>query len=591
MSEEIRELSYLLVMVIVALIIGLIWIRRDFQDSFFGRIMMWVGVLAGEMSLLTYFAGKMGFVHMLWVFPVIFFQVYLLSRHTFKHVHVPLYRMTKRINQISMGDLSVNFNEINVHGKEDEIGSLKASLTRVLSSLRNINEFATGISSGNLQVEYQRLGEQDELGDSLLRMRDNLTSVLHDITTALHTAVEEGQLQAEIVMEGKSGIWGEISEGVNQLLDSFREPLSELNRIVASMSSGDLTQRYEKQATGDIAAMASNLNAALNQLDDLLFRIANGVRVFDESSEQMKYATNEMSTNTMEISASISEMSAGSHLQMQKTDESSVLVEGIQKATSSMEVQAREIHAAALLSATTCEQGLERVTSMEKRMAELNELSNQAESSTKALTQQSRAIDSVLNVLSEMATQTNMLALNAAIEAAQAGEVGRGFAVVAEEIRKLAENSRNSAQEIGVLIASVQSHTEDTTLAVKHMNQSVEESTEAAKEAMKAFGNILDSTSTTSELAAGISRSAATQVDSVQKIVEVTENIVVVAEETAAGTDEVAASAEQLSSGMKAAYEKMDALTNVSENLTIGLSKVTFSMDEKVTDSAPIEVE
>ncbi len=564
-------------MVVVALIIGLIWIRKDFKDSFLGRIMMWVGVLAGEMSLLTYFAGKMGFVHMLWVFPVIFFQVYLIARHTFKNVHVPLYRMTKRINQISLGDLSVDFREITTQVNDDEIGSLKRSLSRVLTSLRSVNEFAEGVSSGDLDVGYQRLSDQDQLGSSLLTMRDNLRSVSQDVSTALTKAVVEGQLHAAISMEGKEGIWKEICEGVNQLLDSFREPLSELNRIVAAMSSGDLTRRYEKEATGDVGEMASNLNAALGQLDDLLFRIADGVKVFDESSGEMKLSANEMAASTSEIATSISEMSAGSHLQMQKTDESSVLVENIQHATSSMEVQSKEIHEAALLSASTCEQGLQRITSMEKRMVQLKELSDQANQSTGALTKQSKAIDAVLNVLSEIATQTNMLALNAAIEAAQAGEVGRGFAVVAEEIRKLAESSRTSAEEIGVLIASVQSHTEDTTQAVKNMNEGVEESSEAAREAINAFGNILKSTSKTSELSAGISEAAATQVSSVKKIVEVTENIVVVAEETAAGTDEIAASAEQLSTGMRTAHIKMNTLAEVSQTLSNGLMMITFS--------------
>lgn len=577
MDKGTLEVIYFFLLISAALIIGLFWIRRDFKDSFLGNVILAFSALTGEMSLFTFYAGKFDFIHVWWVIPLVFFQLYLVAKYTFKYIHVPLYRMTKRLDQISKGDLNVNFREIHVRTENDEIGHMKNSLRQVLESLQNINHFASQIGSGNFDFNYNKLGENDQLGGSLLLMRDNLESVLTDINLALTNASEKGQLKTYIDVEQRSGMWKEISQGVNHLLESFSKPLSELNRIITAMSSGDLTQRYEIEATGDVHEMATHLNSALKQLDILLFKIAEGAKVFDESSEEIKISTQEMTASTQEISLSIGEMSNGSQLQMQKVDESSALVEDIRNATAVMKDRAEEIQEAAILSSDTCQNGLTLIQAMEERMTQLSHLSQNAEDSIKDLTEKSRKIDAVLKVLAEVATQTNMLALNAAIEAAQAGESGRGFAIVAEEIRKLAENSRSSAEEIGQLIESVQTTTRDTANAILMMNEGVTESASTSSNTIETFQKILETTARTRELSQGIVNSTEAQVNSVSEIASVTENIVVVAEQTAAGTEEVAASAEELSSGMRNANDKMIELAKVSESIKDGLSMVTFS--------------
>lgn len=460
---------------------------------------------------------------------------------------------------------------------EDELGEMAGSVNVLVDELIKKAKFSEEIGEGNLDSNFRASSESDTLGSSLLKMRDNLKNVLDETKAVVRRAGEDGDLGARIETEGKQGGWKDLSEAVNNLLNSVATPLMAVNEIVNAMAAGDLSKRFTGQATGDIQKLSNNLNVALDSLNELLRSIADYANIIDESSAEMNVVSEEMNTNTKEIASAISEMSNGAQTQVTKVDESSNLVEGILKSSNEMGDRAETINEAAKRGVNSSEKGLEMVNKVVFNMSDISEYSTKTQSSINVLMERSSEITRVLGVITEIASQTNLLALNAAIEAAQAGDAGRGFAVVAEEIRKLAEDSRNSAKEIEKLVNDVQTDTKEAANVIEIMGNSVKSGDQASKEASEVFKEIADTSEKTFSHSQEILAATKMQVQDINAVVAITENVVVIAEQTAAGTEEVASSATELSSGMMGYSEKSEKLANVAAQLKEGLKKFILS--------------
>ncbi|MEP2026574.1 MAG: methyl-accepting chemotaxis protein [Reichenbachiella sp.] len=468
----------------------------------------------------------------------------------------------------------------------DELGEMADSVNVLMDELSKKTAFSKHIGEGNLDTIFQVASEQDILGHSLIVMRDNLKNVLDDVKEVAEQAGAEGNLSARIETEGKQGGWKDVSESVNNLLESVSTPVMAVNSIVNSMAEGDLTERFRAHANGDMARLSGNLNKALDSLTDLLLNISKNANFVDESSAEMSVVSEEMNTNTREIASAISEMSNGAQTQVSKVDESSNLVEGILKSSNEMGERAETINEAAKLGVASSEKGMDMVNKVVFNMVDISEYSTKTHHSIQVLTERSAEITRVLSVITEIASQTNLLALNAAIEAAQAGDAGRGFAVVAEEIRKLAEDSRNSAKEIEKLVNDVQADTTEAAKVIGIMSESVKNGEQASKEASEVFKEISDTSDRTFRHSQEILEATKLQVKDINAVVAITENVVVIAEETAAGTEQVASSATELSSGMMGYTEKSQQLAKVAEDLKSGISKflLTQESDTKSAD-------
>ncbi len=494
---------------------------------------------------------------------------FVISTFLTRSITLPVGRLHEKIQQLSKGAIP----EMSKSQSKDEIGEMSRGINVLIGNFQSTSQFAKEIGEGKMNTEFEALSDEDVLGHSLLSMRQNLDNVLREINNVVRSAGEQGQLESRIDLSGKDGVWGEVGQAINNLLNSIVTPILEVNRIMNFIAQGNLQNKYEADAKGELRTLVDNLNKAIDNLNDLLHGIASNAVIVEESSNEMLDASAEMSANTGEIASAISQMSIGAQNQVGKVDESSSFVEAIGNSSREMERKAETIKLAAQSSVESSEKGKERVENVVENMEDIANAAVKTHDSISILTERSGEIERVLSVITDISSQTNLLALNAAIEAAQAGDAGRGFAVVAEEIRKLAEDSRKSAKEIEKLVGDVQNDTREASEAIETMTKSVETGGLASREASEAFNTIIGSTKETLKLSEEIVESAKLQIDNSNNIASITESIVVIAEQTATGTEEIASSASELSGGMSNYNTKSKQLTEIAASLNTEVGK------------------
>ncbi len=531
--------------------------------------------------------GAAGNIHLTWGLPMILAFSGIVVFNIYKQIHKPLLTIDGFLQQLAQGDFNNNaLSDKSLVERKDEIGGIVSSLAIHQEALSNTAAFAKEIESGNLSADFEALSDQDALGLSINSMRTRLQMFISEMKHVVDEAAKEGKLRTRIETEDKHGAWQELGSSMNELLNSFATPLENLNTIINAMSEGDLSRRYTDDASGEIASMAGNLNAALDNINELLQQVSGNVQVMDDATEEMQVSGEEMSTNTNEIASAIAQMSNGAQTQVTKVDESSRLIEGILESSRDMSAKAGDINLAAKAGVERSERGKEMVGNVVNSMMDISNLSTKTNESIKVLTERSNQITRVLSVITDIASQTNLLALNAAIEAAQAGDAGRGFAVVAEEIRQLAEDSRKSAKEIETLVKDVQRDTSESAQLIGEVIKSVKTGEETSRETSSVFEEIFKSSTETLSYSEGILNATERQIDDINNVVSITENIVVIAEQTAAGTEEIASSASELSSGMENYSEKTQNLVEISDSLRKGLDMLKLSKGGSSADVA-----
>jgi len=458
----------------------------------------------------------------------------------------------------------------------DNVNYMASNLTTQVRGLVNV---VTAVSKGDLtqKLTLQAKGEVAELADTINRMVDDLNRLAVEVSRVAKVAGVEGKLTERATVGGVSGSWKELVDTLNALLESIASPVLEVSRVVRAISEGDLTQRVEVQTTGDILAMASALNLAVENLNELLGEINESSQIVGTSSEEMAGKGQEMSRVTVDVALAMQQMAEGAQNQALKTDQAFKLIEEIMQATKETANKADVVNKSAILGEQTSQLGLKTVAEVVKNMEEISSAAGQTARTIEVLSTRSGEISKSLGVITDIASQTNLLALNAAIEAARAGEAGRGFAVVAEEIRKLAEGSRKSANEIATLVEDVRKDTTSAATAISTMEGRVLKGKNATFEASSAFKNIATSSGETLRTSRDILKATEVQKASIGDVVKYVEEVVAIAEQTATGTQQVAGTAKQLSTAMQELTTSSQRLTDIADDLQAGLETFQLS--------------
>ena len=229
---------------------------------------------------------------------------------------------------------------------------------------------------------------------------------------------------------------------------SVSVPLAHLSANLTQIAEGegDLTRRLIVEYQDEIGQASSVFNIFMDKIHAVVADVKKGAE--------------DVMVMAQELASSSRELTDSSGQQTQATVAMAASIEQITVSIATVSENAGSAHTMALEAGQLSGEGATRVRSAIKEMVKIAESVGQSTQMIRELDGKSAEISNIVNVIKEIADQTNLLALNAAIEAARAGEQGRGFAVVADEVRKLAERTTVSTQEIARMIDAIQSGTQ-----------------------------------------------------------------------------------------------------------------------------------
>jgi methyl-accepting chemotaxis protein len=315
--------------------------------------------------------------------------------------------------------------------------------------------------------------------------------------------------------------------------------------IQAFVTTQQQAMQRAQRASSQSAAFASRLTQALVALV-ALFAIVAGVLVTRGLRRQIGAAVGHVQSSSAELQAAATQQATGAKEQATAMSEIATTINELLATSRQITESARRVAQIADETATAARSGGETVDQAQESFAAIRRQVDLIVSHMLELGKKSQQIGTVLDIVSELAEQTNILAINATIEAAGAGEAGKRFAVVADEIRKLADRVGGSTKEVRSLIDDVRSAVNTTVMATETGSKAVDAGSKQFGQVTASFKAIVSSVTTTTEAAREIELSIKQQMTAVEQVNVAITNIAQASRETEASTGQTQQTASQL---------------------------------------------
>jgi methyl-accepting chemotaxis protein len=360
------------------------------------------------------------------------------------------------------------------------------------------------------------------------------------------------------------------------LIRRLVKPLTELSVLSTRVAAGDLTVSIPVRSKDEIGVLSDSFNTMIAQIKHLVTDVKTTADQVAESSQQLTVIAKQTSQSSYEISGSIQEVAAGSDTQMQGAEESKAAMEEIAIGIQRIAESSSAVSELSMDATESVEQGNQVVQLTVNQMAQIRNSVSRSEAITQSLLNQSEKIEHIVSIIGNVAMQTNLLALNASIEAARAGEHGRGFGVVAQEVRKLAEQTKDSTEQIAEMLNTVIAFTKELAEAMGENTEQAEQGTLIVQEAGEHFSKIWTSVQQVTEQIQEVSAAAEEMSAGSEEVAATLDNLASIAKDSSLNTQSVAASTEEQLAIVEEISDTATLLNRKMQDLQEELRKFTI---------------
>lgn len=428
-------------------------------------------------------------------------------------------------------------------------------------NLINIGGLALGNATHHFKNYLIRGGDYDKTFAADIA---ELKRAAADYRNTLNVTKEERDLLDEID-KGADSYLSEI--GVLMKMRQGKVGIEELDKNVREADAPiyDAFIKLDKLVTSNSNATSEHIHDLLDHAETVtgllilissLFSVATAYWLTITITRNITASASQLSAASSEIAATIAEHERTASQQSAAVNETSATIDQLSASSRQSAEQAANSAALAERSSTATVQGSEATLQAVAAMNSLKDKIGAMADQILHLGEQSGQIGSIATLLKDLAGQINMLALNAAVEAARAGEHGKGFAVVASEIRKLADQSKKSAEQTAVLVADIQKATNSSIMVTEDGTRTVNEVTQLVRRVAELFNNLAELANNINENAQQMMLNTKQQSAAFAQVVEATNSIASGAKETVAGIGQTKIGVQNLNS----AAENLKAL-------------------------------